>query len=281
MSSTRLRSLLDMLLNYAEAFTLVVADLEMTRAQVLSNARDLNAVILGPHVPKFDEFKECLVKLLATCRQVADLDRMDGPIGRMLSKLDGPIAADDFHHTFNAMQLNLFDELRRLKLYLVPTNFVGFYENELPFGQDVFDRFPSAVPDTRNAGRCLALGQPTACMFHLMRVMERALTAYSAALGIDYSPSWESYIRALNSKMGIDWSKKEAKWKKAEPWHKEILEDLIAVKTVWRNPTMHIESDYDIEEATIAYIAVRAFMMELVKKLGEPKSRRSSKAGAS
>ena len=269
-----------MLLNYAEAFTLVVADLQKTRAQVLMNAQSLNVGVVGSHIPKFDDFKECLQKLLATCQQVPELDRMDGPIGRLLSKLNDQLSASEFHHDVENLHFTLFDELRRLRLFLVPTNFVGFYENELPFGQQVFDRFPSAIPDSRNAGRCLALGQPTACMFHLMRVLERGLMAYAATLGVDYSPSWEAYIRALNSRIGKDWDKSSKKWKGQEPWHKEILEDLIAVKTVWRNPTMHVESDYDIEEATIAFMAVRAFMVELAKKVREPKSRRATKVVA-
>jgi hypothetical protein len=258
-----------MLMNYAEAFTIISADIEKARCQLLVEAYQNAQTTLTPDHPRILTLKEVIVRLLGTCNQVPDLDRMQGPIGRLLYTLDSGTDPAAVHHQLDHLQLQLFDELGRLKLYLVPAHMVEFYEEEMPFGETVFDRFPSAVPDTRNAGRCLALGQPTACMFHLMRVMERGLAAYAAKLGIPYAPSWESYIRQLDKQFSVEWNTKTKSWKAIEPFHKEILGDLIAVKTAWRNPTVHIVNDYDAEEGERAYHAVRGFMQKLAKRVGE------------
>ena len=45
------------------------------------------------------------------------------------------------------------------------------------FGSDVIQKFPDSVADLSEAARCLGLSCNTACVFHLMRSMERALRA--------------------------------------------------------------------------------------------------------
>jgi hypothetical protein len=276
----RLESLLEMLMNYAQAFTMLSADIEKVRAQILIEANQSNLAVLGIEMPKMAELQARIQDLLATCRQAPQLDRLMGPIGRFLAQLEAGTNPSALHHAVDHLQLQMFDELDRLRLYHVPEAMVPLYENELPFGEQVFDRFPSAVPDSRNAGRCLALGQPTACMFHLMRVMERGLAAYAAKLGIPYASSWEAYTRQLESQFKVEWAKKEKAWKKVEPFHKQILGDIIGIKTAWRNPTVHIVSDYTEAEALRAYFAVAGFMNNLAKKVREG-GRRKAKRVAS
>jgi hypothetical protein len=44
---------------------------------------------------------------------------------------------------------------------------------------------------------------------------------------------------------------------------------MIAVKDAWRNPTVHVEQDYNEETALDAWNAARAFMRQLAQKLKE------------
>lgn len=261
-----------MLLNYAQAFAVICADLEKFRGQLFLTMAQAQDLTLVPEMPKMRDFRQGVGTLLATCQQVPQLDRMNGPLGRLLATLDNPIDGHTLHHSLDFIQLQLMDELNRMKLYLVPENLAPLYENEIPFGQKVFDNFPSAVRDSQNAARCLAIGQPTAAMFHLTRVMERGLEAYAAKLGIPYSPSWESYIKHLNNHIAVDWSKKEKVWKSSEPFHKDILGDITAIKIAWRNPTVHISDDYSFEEAMRAYSAVNGFMERLAGKVKEKRA---------
>jgi hypothetical protein len=183
-----------MLMNYAQAFTILSADLEKARAQILILAVEGNLGKIDASLPKMAEFRGNISTLAATCQQVPQLDRMLGPIGRLMAAIDTGIDASTFHHQVDFIQAQLFDELNRMKLYHVRDELAAIYDHPQPFGQAVFDAFPSAILDTQNAGKCLALGQPTACMFHLMRVMEHGLTAYAAKLGINYLPSWEAFF---------------------------------------------------------------------------------------
>lgn len=61
---------------------------------------------------------------------------------------------------------------QRLFLY-IPPQMVNLYEAKELFGQPVEHAFPSAIDDIEDAGKCLALGQGTACVMHLMRVLWR------------------------------------------------------------------------------------------------------------
>ena len=63
------------------------------------------------------------------------------------------------------------------------------------FGTEVAARFPRAIVDIEEAGKCFALGRFTACVFHLMRVVEAGLAAISRSLNIvKHSPTWEAYL---------------------------------------------------------------------------------------
>lgn len=77
-----------------------------------------------------------------------------------------------------------------------------YEQNEPLFGKEVCDKFPSAAFDIAEAGRCLALERSTACVFHLMRVVEVAIKVVSAFLGVDEpkSPNWGSWLSALRGK---------------------------------------------------------------------------------
>jgi hypothetical protein len=47
-----------------------------------------------------------------------------------------------------------------------------YWDKEHLFGETVSQKFKDASGDIESAGNCLALGQGTACVFHLMRAMD-------------------------------------------------------------------------------------------------------------
>ena len=99
-----------------------------------------------------------------------------------------------------------------------------------------------------------------------MRVMEVALKVIGRDLGIPYAPSWEAYIRQIDAKISEKHAQKAPAWKRKEPFYKEVLGDLVAVKVAWRNPTMHIVNEYGTDKATTIYNAVMALMQRLADK---------------
>jgi hypothetical protein len=136
------------------------------------------------------------------------------------------------------------------------------------FGAEVDEALPRAIGDIEEAGKCLAFGRATACIFHLMRVMESGLKSLAAELGIPYAPSWESYITQIEAKIVQRHKRKTKAWKRDEPFYRDILGDLQAVKIAWRNPTMHIVRTYSVEEAEDVFRCVRTFMKRVADHLG-------------
>lgn len=142
-----------------------------------------------------------------------------------------------------------------------------FNEKEPYFGIAVNDRFPKAIDDIEDAKKCAALGQGTASVMHLMRIMEVGLKELAATLGIPYAPSWESYLSQIQREMGATHKSKTTGWKKSEKFYRDVSGDLLSVKQAWRNPTMHIDRRYSPEEAREILATVKTLMRRLAEGL--------------
>ncbi|HEX4106395.1 MAG TPA: hypothetical protein VHX92_09210 [Rhizomicrobium sp.] len=166
----------------------------------------------------------------------------------------------------------LRDELSLISLFLLDAEFAKYFGSLDPqWGEVVADRLPIAIPDIEDAGKCIALSQGTASVFHSMRVMEAALKGLATLLGIPYAPSWESYIVQIEKCITEKHKRKTVKWKRDEPFYREILGNLQTIKIAWRNPTMHIVRRYSVEESEEIYIAVRGLIKRLAPHLPKPK----------
>lgn len=133
------------------------------------------------------------------------------------------------------------------------------------FGKDVRDRFPSAIRNIDEANKCLALGRTTASVFHLMRIIEVALKATHAYLGLIVSDrNWGvllSQIRTERVRRGPTWVDKD--------YFQDLYARLDAIKDAWRNTTMHVENDYTEEEARLILGNVRGLMEKIASRMDE------------
>lgn len=169
------------------------------------------------------------------------------------------------------LQGRLTDEMKGMVFLSLNLQETEEYNNPRAGWEAVIDRFPSVVRDVEESGKCLAFGRNTACVFHLMRIMESGLVVHGKSVGVrKKSPTWDAILtavdRKLNPKPGV---KKTERWRKHEPWFAEANSMLRAVKIAWRNPTMHVTRAYDEEEAREVYAAVKTFMSHLASKLKE------------
>ena len=80
------------------------------------------------------------------------------------------------------------------------------------------------------------------------------------ALDIPYAPSWESYLKQIATNIGAERRRKTKKWLRDEKFYRDLSGDLLTVKQVWRNPTMHVDRKYSVEEAEQIFAAANAFM---------------------
>lgn len=197
-------------------------------------------------------------------------------VRRLIVKLldEKPPTEREFLDAVHEISSRLKDELSSVYTLVISEDRAKYFEPKEPlFGQDVNDKLPLAIPDIEDAGKCIAVNQGTAAVFHLIRVMEAALKSLATMLGIPYAPSWESYIKQINDKIAAKHKTKGVKWKKDEAFYREILGDLQTIKIAWRNPTMHIVRRYSTDEAEEIFRAVRGFLIRLAPKLPKPLTR--------
>jgi|ERR1017187_1176732 hypothetical protein len=209
-------------------FLEVVVPLNTLRQHVLDSATETKVVDheLGTKVVDlYEHFVACGLTLTADFALEVAEALMRGESGKFVA---GQI------HIFNQV---LIREFSAKAIMMLPSERAKY--NGTPqklFGHAVCTAYPSAVDDLEEAAKCLSFGRSTAGVFHLMRVTEAGLKSLGTALGIPYAPSWEAYITQIGNRVAAKHKTKAVRWKKDEPYFKEILGDLQAIKLAWRNP---------------------------------------------
>jgi hypothetical protein len=163
----------------------------------------------------------------------------------------------------------IIDELGNQLFLTITPNKAKYYNPSKPiFGKDMIEKYPGISEDINEATNCFAFDRYTACVFHLMRVMESAVQKLGEKIGIPitltYDMQWQSIIneirRELNKLFPKHGNKERIKFE-------SILGYLETVKIAWRNPTMHPKSTYAEEEAKSLMDTVGIFLKELAKVL--------------
>ena len=148
----------------------------------------------------------------------------------------------------------------------------GQFQSDQPFGPLIASVFLSKDEDLREASKCLALGRYTACVFHLMRVMEAAVQAFGKKLGVNLVKTapgkqvteltWHQILDALNPKLKA-MSQNTVKQKRLHEKYASVQSYLYGVKDAWRNPTMHPRLEgYNELQAKDIMSHVRSFLTE-------------------
>ncbi len=168
----------------------------------------------------------------------------------------------------------MYDEMAGCLFLKVDVGKKVFYEAVTLFGHDMAQKFASAILDIEEAGKCLALERHTACVFHLMRVMEVGLRVLAAILNDPRlnpkrNPSWDSILKKCQEELAKPLGQRAPEWAKDDVFFSGAAATLMAVKDAWRNPTMHVETNYDEERARDVWNCVRAFMRHIATKLRE------------
>jgi len=154
------------------------------------------------------------------------------------------------------------DELATVFLMHVPPNKIGYYMDAPQFGPQVAAKFSEAVTDIQEAGKCLALCRYTACVFHLMRVMEFGVQSLGKALNVPIAveqKDWGTISSHINGAL--------KRLPRSTPDEKEVFKSyatvaayLENVRVSWRNPTMHPKASYVEEDAIMVFGFVKQFM---------------------
>jgi HEPN domain-containing protein len=125
-------------------------------------------------------------------------------------------------------------------------------------------KLPRASEDIAEAGKCFALTRYTACVFHLMRVMELAVQELGKRLNIKLTgeKNWQNILDEVNKALKALPAKTPAE-KKKQARLAEASANLFNVKLAWRNPAMHPKRTYTEEEAERLMTGVKAFVRHI------------------
>jgi hypothetical protein len=159
--------------------------------------------------------------------------------------------------------------MQTVLFFHLPSTQAEFYEKKELFGASVATRFPNLQADIIEAGNCLALGCATACVFHLMRVMESAVQEFGRVLGILAvdTKNWQNILDEVNKVIKGLPSKGTL-----TPSLSEAAANLYSVKLAWRNEVMHPKATYTVREAEDVLRQVKLFMNTLADRIPAPPS---------
>lgn len=168
------------------------------------------------------------------------------------------------------------DELASTLFMFVAPERIRYYVTRNLFGTEVASRFPEAVVDIEEAGKCLALGRATAAVFHLMRVAEASLYIVAKDLKVKITnPNWDAVLREVDGALavlrnpGIPLSSRTKARRKAKvEFYSEAAAHLRNIKDAWRNRTSHLGATYTVEKAEEIFRHVEALMRRLATKPG-------------
>jgi hypothetical protein len=179
-------------------------------------------------------------------------------------------------------------ESAKFKFLRVSRDRANYVDNHLAlFGPSVVAAFPSAVPDMREAGNCLAAECNTAAVFHLMRTVEWGLRALCADVGlirlksktkggkIKYTPisytDWEHMLSQLQARIDVKLNRiKRGKLKQdAQEFYYPALQDIRGIRDAWRNHVMHTRAEYNHQDADAILRHVERLLTTLAKRIRE------------
>ena len=192
---------------------------------------------------------------------------------RLLGEVEtGVLSFKSLGSMLDDVRLRMFDELKAREVVELTPREAEHYSQPRKGWELVIEKLPSITSEIEEARKCFALSRHTACVFHLMRVLEPALKSVADALGIKkHSPAWNAYLAAMPKAIEGQFPDKTKAHAEKREYYSSLEAQLRAIKTAWRNPTMHdVAKVYTEEMAEELMTHVRSFMREAAREHSEP-----------
>ena len=182
---------------------------------------------------------------------------------------EGKTKSADFQRMLSVLHGRIKDEMEEKSFMYLPPERASRYDQQEPFGAEVHKNFPSVLFDSKEAGNCFASARFTACVFHLMRVLEVGLIAFAGLFPSvpTNKENWQPIIEKIESEIR-EMPKAAVKapdWKEKQEKYSQIANNFMFFKDAWRNYTAHARGKYTEDESDAIYRNVRSFMQGLAK----------------
>src|ERR1019366_8708940 len=176
---------------------------------------------------------------------------------------------DRLQHHVEAIYNTLRAELDSMLFKAIPRERALYCAPKWLEDTSIPNKLGDTIEEFHKAGRCFAYSENTACIFHLMRVVDFCLRKVCESLGETYDArNWHGIADAITKKMETKYKQKTDDWKKQERFYAEILTDIQALSRGHRNPSLHeLEKQYDEREARYLITVVEGFARHVAEKL--------------
>jgi hypothetical protein len=220
-----------------------------------------------------EDMKIAMETLTGLKNYTADLELKESC--KRIERIKTRISADN--PAYIAQQLKdlleiIEDEAEHSSVFHVPAQKAQLLRAEPWPWQPVIDKFPSTFPEIMSALYCHMIYEDTACVFHMMRVLEGGIAALAQDVGRKFArQNWQNIIDEIESeittfrKTGPNTAQKAERLKFLSVAAKELF----YFKDGWRNYVAHNRIRYDEHQAISVLEHVRAFMLHLSGKLSE------------
>jgi hypothetical protein len=171
---------------------------------------------------------------------------------------------------------DVLDDVRRIKndflvilskrwFYALSQEAAEHYGLVAAFGEEFWDKFKDARDDLEHAGNCLAVGESTACVMHLMRALEIVIRHLGDRLNITINPkdTWGGILNMFDAQIKAMLETTHDEKAKKDQWS-ECRNYLWHVKRAHRDDSMHGKRAYSPVEAKQVLDATKDFALYLI-----------------
>lgn len=196
---------------------------------------------------------------------------------------DKPVAYDELSRMLGEFRTRVQEDLENEVFFRVEcSKAMQFFERQkdylgefVPksvediFGDKVAENFSGVLWDGRESVDCFVAGRYTACVFHLMRVLELGLGVLGKRfkVSVDHA-DWGTIIGNLENAIANIHNEPDRpdEWKDQREFYNQCLSHFRVLKDAWRNYTAHSRGRYDRGEAFDIFNNVRGFMQKLATR---------------
>lgn len=188
---------------------------------------------------------------------------------RLLERSNADAPLSEIAILIRELHNNLLVELSSAYFLIIPADRRFVYEQPQPiFGPDTEKAFPDARRDIAAAGRCYALDEWTACVFHSMRALEFGLRWLADRAGLKpeeiAGENWKNVIDRIEKKIREMEALPKSPTKSATvQFLSEAAAQFRWFKDAWRNDVAHANVHYDEREAAPLFLHVSDFFRSI------------------
>jgi hypothetical protein len=174
----------------------------------------------------------------------------------------------------DSLRVSIMDEAVFRFFLAIPVDLSVYVNQERPFGDGVWNAFPSSRDDLREAGNCIACSRNSAAVYHAMCALEPAMKALARNVRAPWSPTkstWHAALLKIEKRIGeIASGPKTRGQPDRVVFLSQAASEFRYFKDGWRNATMHARykaSDKPDAERVLTH--VKTFMVLLSSRLRE------------